>query len=907
MLDEEYLDITFLKENGFVRKRCPICGKHFWTTDESREVCGDPPCGSYEFIGNPIFKRRFTLDEMREFYLRFFEKRGHERVERYPVVARWRDDIYLTIASIADFQPFVTSGVAPPPANPLTISQPCIRMDDLDSVGRTGRHLTLFEMMAHHAFNYPDKHVYWKNETVQYCTELLEELGVPKERIVYKEEPWVGGGNAGPCLEAIVGGIELATLVFMNLVEDENGEIELKGSRFRKMENYIVDTGYGLERFVWASQGTPTVYDAIFPDVVREIVENSNVPEMDEEAERIIAESSKLAGIMGELRGEKLIQMRKQVAERLGIGIEELERVVVPMERVYALADHSRCILFMLGDGLVPSNAGAGYLARLMIRRSLRLAEELELELKLFDLVELHRRSLKVFEFEVPMEIVQEILELEEERYRRTIAKGTKLVERVIQRKKRIGKDDLVEFYDSHGIPPELVVKIAEEKGVEVEMPKDFYAELASRHVRAERKRKEKIIKGEYPKTERLYYDNPKLFEFDAEVLGIEGGFVILDRSAFYPESGGQDYDTGYMIVNGERVRVTAVFEEDGVVLHEVEDPSKFSVGTKVRGIVDSERRLRHTRHHSATHILLYVLRKKLGPHVWQAGARKEFSKARLDVTHYKRPSEEEVREIERLANAEVLANKPVSWEWMDRIEAERRYGFRLYQGGVPPGKEIRIVRVGDDVQACGGTHCNSTGEIGLIKITKVESIQDGVIRFEFCAGEASLDYIAQQESILRKASEILRVEPLKLPETVERFFEEWKERGKEIERLKEEMAKLKAEMLMERAEEFDSIRVVAEILDADMKELIKLGEALAERGCVGCLMSPGGKVRVVTFSGVEGVDARDLMREIGRHIKGSGGGRAKIAQGAGQRALSRDELMNVIFEFLAKHESGRA
>ncbi len=908
MLEEEYLDITFLKENGFIRKRCPLCGKYFWTADESREICGDPPCGSYEFIGNPIFKRRFTLDEMREFYLSFFEKRGHKRIERYPVIARWRDDIYLTIASIADFQPFVTSGVAPPPANPLTISQPCIRMDDLDSVGRTGRHLTLFEMMAHHAFNYPNQHVYWKNETVQYCTELLNELGVPKEKIVYKEEPWVGGGNAGPCLEAIIGGIELATLVFMNLIEDENGDIELKGSRFRRMENYIVDTGYGLERFVWASQGTPTVYDAIFPEVVEAIIDNSNIGfERDDEVERIIAESSKLAGVMGELRGERLLEMRRQVAQKLGISLEKLESIVVPMEKVYALADHTRAILFMLGDGLVPSNAGAGYLARLMIRRSLRLAEEIELNLTIFDLVELHRKILRKFEFEVPMEIIHEILELEEERYRKTIAKGISLVERVIRKKRRIEKSNLIEFYDSHGVPPELVVKIAGERGVEVEIPKDFYAELASRHARAERKAKQKLLKNEYPKTEKLYYDQPKLFEFEAEVLGIEGDYVILNRSAFYPESGGQDYDTGFLIVDGAKVPVIAVYEEDGVVLHKIDadesikDKIRSATGMRVRGVIDAERRLRHMRHHSATHILLHVLRKKLGSHVWQAGARKEFSKARLDVTHYKRPSEEEIREIEKLANAEVLANKPISWEWMNRIEAERKYGFRLYQGGVPPGKEIRIVKVGDDVQACGGTHCKTTGEIGLIKIMKVESIQDGVIRFEFCAGEAALDYIAQQENLLRRASEILRVEPAKLPKTVERFFEEWKEQRKEIERLKKEIAEIKADMLIADAEEYDSLKIVAEIVDADMKELIKLGEILAERGCVGCLMSSEGKVRVVTFSGDDRVDARELIKEIGRHIKGSGGGRPKLAQGAGQRALSKDELMNIIFSYLGR------
>ncbi len=902
-LEKEYLEITFLPENGFTRKRCPKCGKYFWTADESRETCGDPPCESYTFIGKPVFKRSFELDEMREFYLKFFEERDHERIERYPVVARWRDDIYLTIASIADFQPFVTSGVAPPPANPLTISQPCIRLDDLDSVGRTGRHLTLFEMMAHHAFNYPGEEIYWKNETVEYCTELLEKLGVSKENVIYKEEPWAGGGNAGPCLEAIVGGLELATLVFMNLELHPDGDIEIKGERYKRMDNYIVDTGYGLERFVWASKGTPTVYDAVFPKVVDEILENSdiNFSRDDEIVQRIVAESSKLAGIMGELRGEMLRKLREEVAAKTGVSLDELEAIVVPLEKVYALADHTRCVLFMLGDGLVPSNAGAGYLARLMIRRSLRLAEELGLKLDLFDLVEMHRKIIG-FEFEVPLETIQEILEIEKQRYSTTVSRGIRLVERTISRKKKLNKEDLIEFYDSHGIPAEIVVKIAEDRGAEVEMPKDFYAELAARHSKAEKKKEDKIVLARsYPKTTKLYYDHPKMFEFEAEVLGVENGYVVLDKTAFYPESGGQDNDTGYLLCNGKKYRVVDVVEVDGIVLHKIDGDGDLS--GQVRGIIDAERRLRHMRHHSATHVLLYALQKVLGKHVWQAGARKETDKARLDVTHFRRPTEEEIRRIEMLANREILANKPVRWFWMDRIEAEKKFGFRLYQGGVPPGKEIRIVQVGDDVQACGGTHCSYTGEIGLLKILRVESIQDGVIRFEYAAGEAAIEAVERMERILRESSRILRVEPAMLPRTVERFFEEWKEQKKEIERLKEEVAKMKAEMMLERAEEFDSVKVIAEIIDADMQELVKLGSVLAERGAVGCLMSKGeGKVFVVTFSGSD-YDARDIIREIGRRAKGSGGGRKELAQGAVQTMLSREELADILFEFLAKHE----
>ncbi len=897
-LDKEYLDISFLHENGFTRKKCPKCGKYFWTVDESREICGDPPCGSYTFIGYPVFNRKFSLSEMREYYLSFFEKRDHARIERYPVVARWRDDIYLTIASIADFQPFVTSGVVPPPANPLTISQPCIRMDDLDSVGRTGRHLTLFEMMAHHAFNNPKEEIYWKSETVKYCTELLNELGVKTEEIVYKEEPWAGGGNAGPCLEAIVGGLEVATLVFMNLEEHPEGDIDIKGVRYRKMDNYIVDTGYGLERFVWASQGTPTVYDAIFGDVVRTILENSSVPFSvdDGEIRDIIAESSKLAGIMGELRGERLNKLRAEIASKFGITTEKLESIVVPLEKVYALADHTRAILFMLGDALIPSNAGSGYLARLMIRRSLRMSDELELSTGLFDLVNLHRKILKEFQFEIPLETIQEILELEERRYRDTISKGVSLIERTIEKKKKIEKEDLIEFYDSHGIPPEMVEEIARSRNVGIEIPEDFYAELAGRHSRAERKEKERIVLGNYPQTERLYY-NSKILEFSAMVIGYENGYLILDRTAFYPESGGQDNDTGYIEFDGGKVEVHDVLEEDGVVLHRVNSP--IPSGTEIKGFVDRERRFRHMRHHSATHLLINALQKKLGNHVWQAGARKEWDKARLDITHYKRLSEQDVREIELEVNREIMADKAVSWEIMDRIKAEQKYGFRLYQGGVPPGREIRVVKVGNDIQACGGTHVDTTGEIGVFKILKVESIQDGVLRFEYSAGEAALEHISREESILKEASSIVRVQPEILPKTVQRFFDEWKEQKKTIERLQEEIAKMKAEIISRDFDEFEDVRIVVEILNESPDMLAKTGIHLAREGFIGVLLSDYNGMKVVTFSGDERIDARDLMRIVGRLSKGGGGGRQDLAQGAGQIMPDKDEVMAEIFTFL--------
>ena len=244
MKNEDYA-LEYFKENGFTRKHCEKCGSYFWARDGERATCGDAPCEIYSFIGSPIFKER-SPDEVREAFLSFFEQRSHTRLSRYPVVARWRDDIYLTIASIADFQPFVTSGKVPPPANPLVISQPCIRLEDLESIGKSGRHLTAFEMMGHHAFNKRGvEEIYWKNETVRYCDEFLQQVGVATESVTYKEAPWMGGGNAGPCLEVISGGLELATLVFMDLERSPRGDIHLGGQPYHKMDTYIVDTGYG--------------------------------------------------------------------------------------------------------------------------------------------------------------------------------------------------------------------------------------------------------------------------------------------------------------------------------------------------------------------------------------------------------------------------------------------------------------------------------------------------------------------------------------------------------------------------------------------------------------------------------------------------------------------------------------
>ncbi|HKZ64594.1 MAG TPA: alanine--tRNA ligase-related protein, partial [Thermoplasmata archaeon] len=259
MPENEY-EVALFRSGGFHRETCPTCKTPYWTMGDHR-TCGETPCQEYDFLGRSPMKRALPPRAMREEFLSFFESNDHTRVKRYPVVARWRDDVFFTQASVYPFQPWVIDGVAEPPANPLAISQPCVRFNDIDNVGKTGQHFTLFEMLAHHAFNRKNKPIYWKDRTVELCHAFFtERLGVDPKLLRYKESQWAGGGNSGPCFEVILGGAEVATLVFMQFKDANGNRIP--------METQVVDTGYGLERLTWVSQGAPSAYEAVFGDML---------------------------------------------------------------------------------------------------------------------------------------------------------------------------------------------------------------------------------------------------------------------------------------------------------------------------------------------------------------------------------------------------------------------------------------------------------------------------------------------------------------------------------------------------------------------------------------------------------------------------------------------------------------
>jgi len=939
--------------NNFEARYCSTCGSRFWTREE-QDTCGDAPCAPYSFIGAPVLDKR-DVDSMRESYLAFFERHGHTRISPYPVIARWREDVLLVNASIYDFQPLITSGKVPPPANPLTISQPCVRLKDIDTVGKSGRHLTNFEMMAHHAFNYPGCDIYWNNETVMYCDALLQELGAMPHMISYKESPWAGGGNAGLALEVLVGGLELATLVFMDMRRSKSGTM-VKGEYYERMENSIVDTGYGLERLVWASNGAPTIYDAVMSEVVDHLTEAAGLEHSLEDPKylNILAQNARLAGLMN-VEASNLLALRKKVATVMAIPVEELVKIVEPVETVYTIADHSRCLMFMLGDGIVPSNVQAGYLARLVIRKVLRLIDGLRASITLEDVIRKQIQNQSAFpRYKDKEEMIVDMVRRETQKYASTIDKGKRLVRSIAERHK--GKDfpvnELVKLYDSHGIPPEIVASVSGLIGTRVAVPGNFYSLVAETHEQAVMQSEEdhqRILT--LPATYKLYYDEPERVTFEAQVIGIVDDAVILDKTLFYPGGGGQPEDTGYIKAPPDtKVRVTEARLIDQVILHKVSDIGLFSVGQTVIGEIDAQRRLSLARHHTATHILLSSIRQVLGEHIWQEGAQKGVGASRLDVSHYKKVTDEELRRIERIANETVMSDIGVEAKWMDRNEAEQMYGFTLYQGGVPPGAVIRIVKVGTDVQACAGTHMTSTGKVGPLRIIRTERIQDGVERFEFAAGIAAIRYDQKRDSIASECSKTLRVPPEQLPATVNRFFEEWKERGKENEDLKKLSAKffsllaehqaVKEALDALTARDFDKLESVLSSLDsafetvtsslpagkavhsvkkvsfgqetvmvstwridADIKELTYAAQRLLKDNSVivlGGVAAGQAHITVAVSKNLveKGLDAAMIVKEACSMLDGGGGGKPDRAQGGGPRVENVNDAIDAASKF---------
>jgi len=775
-------------------------------------------------------------------------------------------------ASVYPFQPWVISGEASPPANPLALSQPCVRFLDVDNVGKTGQHFTMFEMMAHHAFNFPGKFLYFKDHTVELCHGFLtERLGLKPDVPRYKESWWEGGGNSGPCFEVVFGGAEPATLVFM-MNRDVNGHRV-------PMDTTVVDTGYGLERLTWLSQGTTSAYEAVFGDSLAYLKRATGAKRVDD---RVLREYSKVAGMLKIESLADIREIRRQTAERVGISVDELVAQVSPLESLYIVCDHSRALIFLLGDGVVPSNSREGYFARLLVRRGLRALKDLNITYSLADTVSFMIDQMREDypEFFFNKGDILKLLKVEETRYKETLEKGRATVGRIADELKAAGRgfdvDTLIQLYDSHGLNPDVVREFTD---MPVDIPDDFYARVAARHERptaAEPAKKFAISKTLPPTKVRVYEDKRKRV-FRAKVLAVEGEAVVLDQTYFYPEGGGQEADHG-TIADREVYDVQKV---GPTVLHFVRGDASALVGTRVACAIDGERREALMRNHTATHIVLGAARKALGNHVWQAGAHKGADMARLDITHFDALSDAEVAKIEALANEEVLARRQVRAKFMARDVAERKFGFRLYQGGSVPGGELRVVEIPKwDVEACGGTHVSRTSDVSLIKILRSTRIQDGVVRLEYAAGKGALDAVRKQVDELARVAEILEVPVDHVVPAAERMVAEWKEYRKLSQRATDEQAAAKTRR------EIETAKGPWPILRSEVPQgvgfMLSMSKATAsESRAVGIYWAPSpSDVKLVFTRGAQvPVDAAELVRTVAPEFHGKGGGKPDFAQ----------------------------
>jgi alanyl-tRNA synthetase len=889
---DKYYLVDLFKRKGFVRKQCVRCGKHFWTLKSERTICDDPPCSVYSFIGDPPAKSRLDYVGTWKVIEDFFRSNGHTIVPRYPVVARWRPDLYFTVASIIDFQRIEGGKVIfELPANPLVVPQMCLRFNDLPTVGLNGKHNSSFCMVGQTAI--ANSEGYWKDRCIDLDFDLVtKQLGIPEDELSFIEGTWMGYGAFGYCLDYFVRGLELGNAVFTAF----EGDV----SHYSEMKEPVIDMGAGLERLAWITQGTPTSYDVVFASVLSRMKEEFKL-DYDED---LFLRYSRIAGSMNLDEYPSLSEARGEIARILGVSPSVLAEQLGPIQALYSVADHARTLLFAIADGQLPSNVGGGYNLRVVFRRAQSFIQQYKLNLDIIDVVGWHIDALSSMYPELAQhrDDVSKVLTVEKSRYASSVERVSKVVSSIAASKKEVTLDQIVKLYESDGVTPEQLVTA----GAKVSVPEDFYQRVVSKH--EVQKNEEKGAKYDItglPDTRPLYYEDVDLFDFEANVLKTyDGGLVVLDRTAFYPRGGGQEPDHG--TIDGKKV--LDVTKYGTIVLHKV-DGEVPRVGTKIHGIVDSVRRQRIKRIHTATHILNGASRQVLGPWVWQHSAFKEADYGRLDITHFAHLGEEEIRKIEDVANDVVMKDLPVTITNFPRKEAEEKYGFRIFQGGVVPSRTLRIVNIADwDVQACGGTHVRTTGEVGLIKIVRTERVQDGVERLHFVAGYPAVEYVQEMDSTIGKASAVLNTQRENVVKVLAELQQKLDETSRREKSLGERLVASSIPTILSSARPIKGVKVYLSN-DQELNEelIVSQGQksVTADPSLVYVSLSPrGSSARIICFVGKSaaglGVAADSLVRSLSKRLGGSGGGTKEFAQGGGPSVERIGEAAGAVYDLVS-------
>ncbi len=547
----------------------------------------------------------------------------------------------------------------------------------------------------------------------------------------------------------------------------------------KELKLKVLDMGLGQERVSWFSQGTPNIYEAIFPLVLSKLREITKI-DLDLELYNRFSQYSAYLNID---EVDDMDEAWNRVAKELNIDLKQLKQKILPMTAIYSIAEHARSLLFAINDGKLPSNVGGGYNLRVIFRRAISFIDRFNWDVNIADVCAWHAKELKSIFPEVSehLDEIREILDVEKEKFYTTKKKAGKILEKILK-KGEISTETLIELYDSNGISPDMVKSTAKKFGIKVNIPDDFYKLIVEKHEITEQvhatEKEIELNLDRIPETKSLYYYDYTETSNDARVLKIIDKMVILDKTVTYPTSGGQLHDVG--MINGQKF--SDAFKQGNYTVHVLDEKPNFKEGDIVKVEVDKEWRTQLSQHHTATHIVNAAARDVLGSHINQAGAKKTLKNSHLDITHYEQIPREKLLEIEKKANKIVEEGIDLNLSFIPRAEAEQKYGMTIYQGGAVPGKNLRIVEVpGVDVEACGGTHLNNTSEAGYIHITKSQKIQDGIVRLTFTAGKATDELREKHKRILNELKEILNVDRKQLVARVKELFEKWKNVNKAL------------------------------------------------------------------------------------------------------------------------------
>ena len=866
-----------------------------------------------------------TGNEIRKSFVDFFKSKEHKHFESASLIP---DDksLLLTVAGMVPFKPFFL-GEKEAPFPRITTYQKCIRTNDLENVGRTPRHHTFFEMLGN--FSFGD---YFKKEAIEwsweYITKILKldperlyvsvyktddeayeiwnkEIGVPEDRIVRLGEEdnwWAAGpvGSCGPCSE-----IYYDTQNMGKNNEEINCKPGDEGDRFLEIWNLVftewnrledgslvplpeknIDTGAGLERIASVVQKKDNNFETdIFMPIIKGI--------------------------------EKVLDIKK----------EEFEITVK------VIADHIRASVFLIADGVLPSNEGRGYILRKIIRRAFGAGivakQKLDItkdDLFLYKLVPYVVENMKEAypELVEKQEYIEKVLRIEQERFALTLKNGIEMLTEEIEKMdkegtKKLSADASFKLYDTFGLPFELTELILENQGYEVS-EEEFNQKLEEQVKRSKNSRvtvsdmiKDDFIDKffeEHGKTEFTGYEK---FEDEGEILhiakseGISGYEVIFDRTPFYAESGGQVADTG-IITSGEfEGKVVNVVKKHDVFIHQVEILKGIApaVGAEVKMKIDADRRKDIQRNHTATHILHKVLRENLGTHVEQSGSLVDDEKLRFDFSHYEAIEPEMIEKIEKAVNDIILSNLKVKIDFENIEDAKKRGAMALFSDKY--GDVVRVVEIdGYSIELCGGAHVKSTGEIGLFNIESESGIASGTRRITATTGHASLKYVNNLEEKLSKVAGMLKTDGKNVVDVVEKYIAEAKNIVKEYEQLQTKLVKYEINELLENVDEINGVKVLKAAFENkdvnELKEIVDRGKEKLQSGIIILGTNNDGKaifVVGVTKDLISKVKAGEIVKVAAQVAGGNGGGRPDFAQAGGKDGNAVKEAVDKAFEFV--------